>query len=589
MEFTLTGPRTRACAAWHSVADTDWMNRVAGNGVVVDMKMGVDDQNRPQMSGVLSGAQGNLLPFVETECSWVHGRYFIQGRAFASGPVSYSRYTVQLHPDGDGVVPEIKMEITPRTGLLPPVVGASLRRMENRWRSLLEGLPNVDEAPVRIARRELSRNVTSTIQALDGKVDGHILGHIREHLAGARPLELQRMRVFQLADQWDVSRDELLEGFLHGVHGGLLELYWSVRCPRCFAQTDATTTLGDLANHANCPSCQLDFQTDLGTHVEVLFAPHPSVTPRIEERFCTLFPMAVPEIVGCWILPGGAEQTEDVPMETGEWRLGSGAGKDVTLVPHADGDPSLSWAPDSKGTERVSMGSVALSLKNPYDHPMRVQLIRIRSGKDVLMAGQLTTVPSFRRSMGHQVLAVGTRISTRSVCLLFTDLTDSTAMYEEMGDAAAYALVRDHFTVLEKVVEANRGVMVKTIGDAVMAAFYHPASAMQASLDMLKDFDQAMADRGLENPPKLKIGFHQGPALVVHSNAHGVDYFGGTVNTAARTQGLAKGGEVLFSVPCMSDHGLRKILQQAGLKAERLDATLKGLSKPVGLHRVRPD
>ncbi len=588
VHFTLTGPRTHADAAWRSVADTDWMNRVAGNGVVVDMQIGRDAHNTPQVEGALSGPLGLRLPFVESECSWVRDKYFIQGRTYTSGPIKHSRYTVRLHPDGDAVVPEIKMELTPSSGLLRPVVGASLRKMETRWRSLLEGLPGFEDPSPRPPRRVLSRRAMAGIDGLAGKLDPQIVEHIRSHLSDARPLELQRMRAFQLADRWQVGREAVLDAFLNAVHAGVLELYWSVRCPRCYAQTSAAPSLGDVADHAECPSCQVAYQTDLGQHVEALFAPHPSVSPRIDEHFCTMFPMAAPEIVGCWILPADAEHTDVVPMEGGEWRLGSGGDSDVMLVPEANGAAALDWAPGSSGTERVRLGSLDLSLQNPADHSVRVQLIRSQTGEDVLMAGHLTTVPAFRRSMGHQVLAAGTRISTRAVCLLFTDLTDSTAMYEILGDAAAYALVRDHFDVLQVAIEAQQGVIVKTIGDAVMAAFHEPAAALNASLEMLRAFDASMAEKGLPNPPKLKIGFHLGPALVVHSDAHGLDYFGGTVNTAARTQGQANGGEILFSTPCMNDHGVREILARQGLTAEPLQATLKGLSEPVALHRLTP-
>ena len=59
-----------------------------------------------------------------------------------------------------------------------------------------------------------------------------------------------------------------------------------------------------------------------------------------------------------------------------------------------------------------------------------------------------------------------------NVVLLFTDLKGSTSMYEALGDGAAYNLVRDHFDYLTNLIERHGGVLVKTIGDAVMAASY---------------------------------------------------------------------------------------------------------------------
>ena len=51
---------------------------------------------------------------------------------------------------------------------------------------------------------------------------------------------------------------------------------------RCHGEVSSSTSLSDIADHAGCPSCDLDFDNDLSTNVEVLFAPHPGVLPRVE-------------------------------------------------------------------------------------------------------------------------------------------------------------------------------------------------------------------------------------------------------------------------------------------------------------------
>jgi class 3 adenylate cyclase len=188
--------------------------------------------------------------------------------------------------------------------------------------------------------------------------------------------------------------------------------------------------------------------------------------------------------------------------------------------------------------------------------------------------------------MGHQVLAAGTRIGVRSVALVFTDLSDSTAMYEEMGDAGAYALVRDHFRVLDAVIEAHGGTVVKTIGDAVMAAFHDAGTALGAALAMQAAFNPWVEARGLKQPPRLKIGLHVGPALAVHTDAAGIDYFGGTVNTAARAQGVAASGEVVWTQAIAADSRVDTLLAEAGLPVSTLERQLKGLKDTVILRKV---
>lgn len=68
------------------------------------------------------------------------------------------------------------------------------------------------------------------------------------------------------------------------------------------------------------------------------------------------------------------------------------------------------------------------------------------------------------------------------VCIMFTDIKGSTSLYDRLGDSAAYALVREHFDVLFHRVEQNDGVIVKTIGDSVMASFKSSADGVAAAL-----------------------------------------------------------------------------------------------------------
>src|SRR5207237_467131 len=129
------------------------------------------------------------------------------------------------------------------------------------------------------------------------------------------------------------------------------------------------------------------------------------------------------------------------------------------------------------------------------------------------------------------------RLKITSLTFLFTDLKGSTALYERVGDLVAYDLVREHFHVLYDVVRAEAGAVVKTIGDAVMATFSTPDRALAAALRMREEMARINTERRNEDL-LLKIGIHEGPCLAVRLNDT-QDYFGRTVNIAARVQGLA--------------------------------------------------
>jgi class 3 adenylate cyclase len=164
---------------------------------------------------------------------------------------------------------------------------------------------------------------------------------------------------------------------------------------------------------------------------------------------------------------------------------------------------------------------------------------------------------------------------------LFTDLQDSTLMYERVGDATAYDLVRVHFKILESATRDHGGVIVKTIGDAIMARFRDPAAAVRTAIEM-RDRIERLAAQGTAQLV-LRIGLHRGPAIAVSVRDH-IDYFGQTVNAAARIQAAAAPGEIVLSDDVFRGVGVSDLLLGYDLIAER--RKLRGVSTEMLLHRV---
>jgi class 3 adenylate cyclase len=195
-------------------------------------------------------------------------------------------------------------------------------------------------------------------------------------------------------------------------------------------------------------------------------------------------------------------------------------------------------------------------------------------------------MPEYRDRFGPQILAADVRIGVRAVAILFTDLTGSAALYHEQGDAAAFRFVHEHFAILEAAVVGNQGVRVKTIGDALMAAFHSPSDAVRAATEMMEGFRKWVGSWALKRQPGLKVGIHFGPAMAVHTDGAGLDYFGGTVNLAARAEGKASGGVAVWTEAVQSDPGGLAFLQAGGRQAEPFLADVKGLPEPVTLYRL---
>jgi class 3 adenylate cyclase len=201
-----------------------------------------------------------------------------------------------------------------------------------------------------------------------------------------------------------------------------------------------------------------------------------------------------------------------------------------------------------------------------------------------LTAKRIFTNQTFRDLYRTDTLAVDQGLKIVSLTFLFTDLKGSTELYARVGDLVAYALVRRHFHLLTGIVAAEGGAVVKTIGDAVMATFSTPDRALAAALRMR----DAIADVKDETQPEdllLKIGIHEGPCLAVMLNDR-LDYFGQTVNIAARIQGLAVSRAIFASKPVVEYPQSSALLQSAGIAPCLQSASLKGVAEDVAVYEI---
>jgi len=204
--------------------------------------------------------------------------------------------------------------------------------------------------------------------------------------------------------------------------------------------------------------------------------------------------------------------------------------------------------------------------------------------KPFLTAKRLLSNQTFRDLYRTDTLDVDQRLKITSLTFLFTDLKGSTQLYERVGDLVAYDLVRQHFRVLHEIVAAEAGAVVKTIGDAVMATFPTPDRAVAAASRMREAMRKFNEEHGSEDL-LLKIGIHEGPCLAVSLN-NNQDYFGQTVNMAARVQGLASTRAIIVTKPAVDDPKAAKILENSGLHPTMQHAALPGIGDAMMVYEI---
>lgn len=196
--------------------------------------------------------------------------------------------------------------------------------------------------------------------------------------------------------------------------------------------------------------------------------------------------------------------------------------------------------------------------------------------------------PLYQSIFGTEVLSAEESLEISKVTLLFTDIKGSTQMYSRLGDAASYRIVRDHFKILFREIEAQGGVVIKTIGDAVMASFIRPEDGVKAALGAYEVFKQREWDS--VGKLEIKMGLHTGPVIVVNMNDH-LDYFGNTVNKSARIQAVAENHTVCFTQEILDEPKVKQALknwqsQHAG-KVFQHTVRLKGIDGPVDFYRIK--
>src|SRR6202043_758400 len=204
--------------------------------------------------------------------------------------------------------------------------------------------------------------------------------------------------------------------------------------------------------------------------------------------------------------------------------------------------------------------------------------------KPFLTAKRMLTNQTFRDVFKADNLNIDQRLKITSLTFLFTDLKGSTALYERVGDLVAFDLVRAHFHALLEIIAAEKGAVVKTIGDAVMATFVQPDHALVASLRMRAAMDKLNAERGKADLI-VKIGIHEGPCLAVMLNER-QDYFGQTVNIAARVQGLSPSHAIHITGPLIDAPAVTAILDKEAITPIQKQAALRGIADKIVVYEI---
>ncbi len=582
---------------WTVFGDTERLNQTVGT---VFTPYTAEDVLQADGS-IIRHAHRRFGPFAfrwrEGFGEWVEHRHVRQERHFDSGPIREMTLDIRLSPDGDGTDVQYEFltswssifgDLLAKVGfyekITRPVVMAIERlvaeSMENEGSDAEPVLPPAPETK----SHDVSRRIADAVSKINGSAYGHGLAHrLAVHLAAANPLDLRRLRPLELAENWEVPSEHVIELCVAAHAAGLLAMRWEIMCPRCRGGKSRTNVLSDLENEVHCDSCNIDYERDFSNNVELVFSPEPWLRKLPDGDFCMMGAATTPHVkVQCDVEPGDV-RVEEVQLPAGRYRVRTlDAGGSSEIDYDGGAFPEVSVHPDM-----VQFGSDSnpgqIILRN-LDARRRTFVVESTLWSDIALTGpKVIACQAFRKICPEQLLRPGDDVAIGSVAILFSDLKGSTALYEEIGDSSAYVLVREHFEFINDHVRRWRGAVVKTIGDAVMASFPEGVDALAAALEIQKDvatFNAGREGAGIE----LKIGIHEGHCIAVTTQGV-LDYFGTTINLAARLQAQSLGGEIVLSEAMIEDPLVTGLLGDRMPDSESV--MLSGFAEPMNCYRLK--
>ncbi|MCX4243850.1 adenylate/guanylate cyclase domain-containing protein [Paraliomyxa miuraensis] len=587
---------------WALLADTHRYNRALGLTPPRYVWRDVDGRRTRVAEATQNGV---TMSWVDEPYEWIEGQRLVGRRTFLSGPAIDGGIAVEVEEDGEGGC-VARMTTAGRTRslllkLINPLIHAHLRRSLKsymdataavvatrddhdddsqpaavRAQTLLTRLDNVvtsgKHTPVDQA--ELERRADRLGSA---PVDPEVVRQLVSALGQRPDEEIAQMRPFELARHWGLDRRHVLQAFLHGTRAGLVDLDWQINCPVCRVSAQVVSSLADVADSVHCEACNIRYDVDFGANVEAVFRCNKAVREVEPTVYCTASPGWRPHVIAQLRVDAGVAREVSLPLLDGRMHLRTLADQRAAdlVEPHP---PALveievgAEAVTATASGRALDGKTTLRIRSTLDETAYLLVERGAWASDAVLGSIVASMPDFVDLFSTEAPAAGLPLTIGRITLLFSDLTGSTALYEQVGDARAYAVVQEHFGLMEQAIAAHEGAVIKTMGDAVMASFTTPQQAVAAALQAVRDCESQHGALGIG----VKLGIHEGPCLAVRANER-LDFFGTTVNLAARLQGQAGAGELVLMHELSRIPAVASLLE--GRSARAVTARLKGISE----------
>lgn len=566
---------------WSVLTDTEHLSRLMGmdSAEITEkpLRKGVSERT------VYWASMGQT--FIEEPYFWEYGKWYANLRKDGDGPLKTFAQYVTFTPEGNGYRVKLRFAFDTHVnlkGLFYRYIGQFLMKGKNEQVLNQLNFENDTPLPLHQSFKANEKRLKQMGEALKEKYDHQLVEQFVDYIKTALDTDLKDIAPYYLAEQWGrypekiaKYREDILEMLLDATRQGYMQMQWSVICPSCRGPKGQVSKLSHLKMESHCESCNISFGARFSESVQVTFRPTGAIR-RLQDGFvCVAGPRRTPHQFISQVMSPEEQLTLDEKLVFD---------RPNRLVLRSS-DSDLSTDLHEKGFYQISADGIHLEASNDFvienrlGRETKIVIQEERLPNWVLTAAELIRRQSFIDHFSFEVLDPELQAEVGTITLMFSDLVGSTKLYREQGDASAFAVVNEHFRILKKVLNDHQGTLVKTVGDAIMAVFEQPDQAVACAVAMQKRM-QAESDLS------LRLGLHVGPCLAVTLNDR-LDYFGGTVNQAARLEGQSLPGEIVLSEALYADAEVRDWLDKNAYPVVKEEVRVKGIGEPLVIFRVK--
>ncbi len=409
---------------------------------------------------------------------------------------------------------------------------------------------------------------------IDHGVESSIIERLFNFITQSTDDKLYRIRPKVLAAFLGIELETLITLLLHSCTCGLLNLSWDIVCPHCRGVREKHPHLWTIESKATCEVCDIDFSTGGMNIIEVTFSVNPSIRKVENVLYCSAEPAKKPHILLQKTLLRGGTYTFEVTENDKRLRFRTKGKKSYGIldVDNNASSKSLYWEDlNSNSVIKCSSGSTVFIKNSEKDEEQYIIEIS-EDDQSALRPSDLFNFTEFREIFSDETLAYGISIDIGIQNILFIDIVGSTEYYKNSGDTVAFKTIRKYFVKVNDIAKSYRGVIVKTIGDAVMLSFNNPLDALRCAIKLISVFDGNDSDV----PLMTRISINRGSCLAVNLDTL-IDYFGQTVNITSKLQGFTDAGEISFTENFINEGSVSKYLKDKNYTFNNIkSADIKG-------------